>query len=184
MKRTPSLAGNRERVRRFRAAWNIPEVVWEERTNTPADPGRADRSLRVEQPYNWALIGEGIVTGLTSVVAKWQFSADHEFEALYLQVESAGDPDYLAEKLSLAAEAAAFPSWQRGDLRSLDDWIGDLSGTLPASRIVSGYKRLGFVLFDLRRFPLPSGGFATTMNVTLTDTALNGTPLGRGGGRR
>jgi hypothetical protein len=86
----------------------------------------------------------------------------------------------VAENLPLAAEAAAFLGWQPGDLPSLHDWIGDLTGTRPPSLMVSGYKRLGFLLFDLRRFPMLSG-VATTMKVTLTDKALDGTPLDRGG---
>lgn len=88
------------------------------------------------------------MTGLTKVVAEWQFSADHEFEALELRIDCLGDPDYLAEKLSLAAGAAAFPGWQPGDLASLRAWIRDMTDMQPHSKPVGAYKRLGFVLFD------------------------------------
>jgi hypothetical protein len=178
----PSLSANRDRVQHFRAAWSIPEVVFSEQTNAPS-PERARSGRAGPRPYYWLLIGESTVIGLTSAVAEWQFSAGHEFEALDLRIESTCDPEYLAEKLSLAAEAAAFSGWDPGDLPSLYDWIGDLTSTRPVSSMVSGYKRLGFVLFDLRRFPLPSG-VATTMKVTLTDKALDGTPLNADGGRR
>jgi hypothetical protein len=183
MRHRSSFSGNRDRVQDFRAAWSVPEVVWDERTSAPAEPGRADRWIRDHRPYYWLLLGESTVIGLTSVVAEWQFSAGHEFEALDLRIESACDPDYLAEKLSLAAEAAAFAGWEPDDLPSLQDWIGDLTSTRPVNMMVSGYKRLGFLLFDLRRFPLPSG-VATTMKITLTDKALDGTPLNSSGGRR
>jgi hypothetical protein len=64
-------------------------------------------------------------------------------EALDLRIDSLCDPDYLAEKLSLAADAAAFPGWQPGDLASLRDWIRDMTDMQPHSKAVGGYKRLG-----------------------------------------
>jgi hypothetical protein len=182
MKRKPSFAGNSERVRRFRDAWDVPEVAWDEKFSEPL-PGGAEAG-RADHPYHWLVTGDSTVIGLKWVVAEWRFTARHEFESLELRIESALDPDYLAEKLSLAAEAAQFPDWQPGDLPSLHDWIGDLTSTRPAGLTVSGYKRLGLLLFDLRRFPLPPSGAATTMKVTLTDKTLDGTPLNRRGGRR
>jgi hypothetical protein len=136
-----------------------------------------NRELLDHEPYQWFLGGEPRVTGLTGVVAEWKFSADHEFESLDLRIDSLCDPDYLAEKLSLAADAAAFPGWQPADLRSLRDWIRDMTDMEPHSKTVGGYKRLGFVLFDLDRILGGTSGVITTVKITLTDKALDGTPL-------
>lgn len=178
---------NRDRVRRFRAAWHIPEVVWNEWIATSArgliEPDTANRWLSDHEPYQWFLGGEPRVTGLTKVMAEWRFSAGHEFESLDLRIDSLCDPDYLAEKLSLAAAAAAFPGWQPGDLPSLRDWIRGMTDMEPHTKTVGGYKRLGFVLFDLDRILGAASGVITTVKITLTDKAIDGTPLDIGGGR-
>ena len=179
---------NREQVRRFQAAWNVPEVVWDKPIDTLtlgfAEPATANRWLRDRKPYKWLVSGEPRVSGLTKVLAEWQFSADHEFEALELRIDSLCDPGFLAEKLSLAADAASFPGWQPADLLSLRNWIRDMTDMKPHSKTVGGYKRLGFVLFDLDRILGVTSGVSTFLKITLTDKALDGTPLNHGGGAR
>jgi hypothetical protein len=174
---------NSERVQRFFATWDIPEVVWDPFAAAPAveDALDVDSWAPHLDQYRWMRHGEPRVDGLFSVVAEWRFTTVHQFEALFLRIECLCDPDYLAEKLAYAANAAAFPGWQPSDTAAVHKWFRNMTDMQPHQDSVGGYHRSRFVLFDLDRFPGATQGVIVTVKITLTDKVLDGTALDSGG---
>lgn len=177
---------NLEKVRSFVDGWDIPEVEWPEVDAVPlpwAVPRRDERSWLEQQApllneYWWLLEARPVAEGVSQVVATWQFGEGHEFDHLNIEIRSVADPEYLAEKLALGVHAAALRGWQGAeDLQDLHAWLLEGIGSEPLGEMLRGQQRTGFILFSLTRVPLSRTQLAVRLHMTLTGTALDGTPL-------
>jgi hypothetical protein len=119
---------NRDRVRSWSEAWEIPEVVWTDEFNEIPSPwvvSERDRAnwLKVHAPtldaYHWLFLGRPLTPGVREVRALWHFGPAHRFEKLDLTIISVCDPGYLAEKLTLAVHHAGLKGWRDEDAPSL-----------------------------------------------------------------
>ncbi|MBX6766472.1 MAG: hypothetical protein IRY90_04865 [Actinomadura rubrobrunea] len=176
---------NRDKVRAWTEHWDCPEVQWPEFMDVPrpwivAPGGEADW-LRYHAPhmdeYWWLLEGRPVAQGLVQVLGIWWFGRNHEFDHLEIQFRSVLDPQYLAEKLALGAHAAALKGWHDSDAQKLYEWLLQGLETRPFGHGVSGKNRLGFVLCEFTRMPTGDSTVFTKLKMTLTTTALDGTPL-------
>lgn len=179
---------NREQVRSWMSGWACPEIAWPRLPDTP-DPWTGterewlDRGVRATQEYFWILEAQPLARGITSVVAGWWFGAGHTFERLDIEFRSVADPPYLAEMLTLGAHAASLKGWRDEDVPALHAWLFAGIDSRPVGQMLRGTKRTGFILFELVRAPLSSRDrILTRLRMTLTDTALDGTPLNAMGG--
>jgi hypothetical protein len=177
---------NRDRVRSWREAWEIPEVVWADEFNEIPWPWivlEKDRKswLRIHAPvmdtYYWMFFGRPLTPGVREVRAQWQFGAGHRFAELDLTIVSVCDPAYLAEKLTLAVHHARLKGWRDEDARPVYEWLVEGVGTTPLDNAVRGNKRSGFVLLTFNRFPTSDGDVAVRLTAVETDRALDGSPL-------
>ncbi|MFC8718801.1 hypothetical protein [Kitasatospora sp. NPDC057198] len=177
---------NRERVRSWTGRWECPEVVWPAFEEVPgpwvALPGERDRWLELHAPslerYDWFLEATPVVDGVEELWALWEFRAGHEFERLTIRFESVHDPEYLAERLALGVEAAAFEDWQDGDAQSVHEWLLDgIGGVESPGRMVQGKHRVGFVLLEMSCAVASSTDVTTELRVSPTTTSLDGRPL-------
>ena len=185
---------NREKVRSWLADWDCPEVEWPPVEDVPSSCGVGrggaarwlDRHAPFLQEYRWFLEGRPRAEGVSQAWAWWQFGAGHEFERLEVEFRSYADPPYLAEKLALAADAAALKGWRRDgdDVQALYAWLLEGLDSRPMDEMVHGNKRTGFVLFDILRSPHPTNEVSARLRMTLTTTALDGTPLDEHGEAR
>ncbi|MGW4807696.1 hypothetical protein [Kitasatospora sp. NPDC004272] len=177
---------NRERVRAWTGRWECPEADWPAFEEVPGPwvvlPSERDRWLDLHAPslerYHWLLEATPRANGLDELWAFWEFRAGHEFERLTIRFGTVHDPAYLAERLALAVEAAAFEGWQDGDAQSVHDWLLDgIGGVLGPGRMVRGKHRVGFVLLEMLCAVASSTDVTTELRVSLTTTSLEGRPL-------
>ncbi|WP_433346323.1 hypothetical protein [Micromonospora sp. CA-111912] len=177
---------NRDRVRAWLAAWEIPEVVWTDDFNEVPMPWvvpEQDRKswLKSRAPfidaYDWMFVGRPLTPGVRRVQARWHFGAAHRFEELDLTIVSVCDPGYLAEKLTLAVHHARLRGWRDEDAQPLHQWLVEGVRTTPLNNGVRGNNRLGFVLLNFTRFPAPDGDVSVQLTAVETDRALDGSPL-------
>jgi len=177
---------NRERVRSWMGAWEIPEIVWtDEFSEVPTSwivPERDRASwLKRHAPfldqYDWLLFGRPLTPGVREVRVRWHFGAAHRFEELDLTIVSVCDPEYLAEKLTLAVHRAGLKGWRDEDAPPLYQWLLEGVRTTPLDNAVRGNKRSGFVLLNFTRFPTSDGDVIVRVTATETDRALDGSPL-------
>jgi hypothetical protein len=175
---------NRERVRSWLDDWECREVAWEQGfSEFPSSWGvaRGEEAYWLEtvvpsmDEYEWILSAAGPDRGIDELTVVWRF-AEHEFSELKVEFRSVADPAYLAEKLALAAHAAALGGWTEDDLQDLHGWIFDGLGSRPLNQTVTGKNRLGVNLFVLERWPY-GNGFLSVLRVTPTKTTLDGVPL-------
>lgn len=131
--------------------------------------------------YGWILEARPVSQGVSHVVANWQFGEGHAFDRLDIEFRSVADPPYLAEKLALAAHAAALTGWREADLQGLYAWLLEGVDSRPLGEMVRGQHRSGFILFGLTRWPHSSTEINVRLQMTLTDTALDGTRLNSAG---
>ncbi|MER6112568.1 hypothetical protein [Streptomyces hirsutus] len=131
--------------------------------------------------YQWFLEGRPVVQGVAEVWAQWEFSTGHEFECLTIRFRSILDPDYLAEKLALGIQAAALKGWQDDDFHDLYDWLREGANDCVGSSMVRGTHRTGFLIFKVTCAAVSHTEVITEVRTTLTDTALDGTPLSADG---
>ncbi|MGC4806642.1 hypothetical protein [Micromonospora sp. DT233] len=177
---------NRERVRSWLDAWELPEVVWTDEFNDVPSPWVVlerdrDNWLRSRAPfldaYDWMFFGRPLTPGVREVRVRWHFGAAHRFEALELTIISVCDPGYLAEKLTLAVHHARLRGWRDEDAQPLHRWLVEGVSTRPLDDAVRGSKRSGFVLLSFTRFPTSDGNVIVQLTVVETDRALDGSPL-------
>ncbi|AQZ63386.1 unnamed protein product [[Actinomadura] parvosata subsp. kistnae] len=176
---------NRERVRSWITGWDCPEIDWPGLEEIPhpwgLPRGSEEKWLRRHGPfpgeYRWLLEARPLTPDISQVWAVWQFDGDHQFDRLEIEVRCVPDPVYLAEKLTLAAHAADLKGWQEQDQHALYDWLIEGLDSRPLSEGVRGQKRAGFILFALTRMPIGSATLSANLRMTLTDTALDGSPL-------
>src|SRR4051812_11274423 len=123
---------NRERVRAWLRAWHLPEVRWPEVPDIPYPHVVSARDeaawYKRQAPhldrYGWLLEARPTARGVSRVVADWQFAGRHRFHRLDVEFRSYADPQYLAEKLTLAVHAAGLEGWQgETDARSVHSWL-------------------------------------------------------------
>lgn len=181
---------NREKVRSFITGWACPEVEWPAFAEIPlpcmVPKGQEQEWLKRRAPfvgeYHWLLQARPLVADIRSLWAHWNFAEGHEFQLLEIEVQSVPDPGYLAEKLTLGAHAAALKGWRPGDAHELHAWLFEGLDSRPLDDGVRGQKRTGFILFKLLRFPVAGANeISAKLSMTLTDTALDGSPLDAGG---
>ena len=177
---------NRERVRSWLGAWEIPEIVWTDEFSEVPSPWivpERDRAswLKRHAPfldeYDWMFFGRPLTPGVREVRVQWHFGAAHRFEKLDLTIISVCDPGYLAEKLTLAVHHAGLKGWRPEDAQPLYQWLVDGVSTTPLDDGVRGSKRSGFVLLNLTRFPTSDGDVIVRLTAVETDRALDGSPL-------
>jgi hypothetical protein len=177
---------NRERVRSWMEAWEIPEVVWTEEFSEIPRPWvvvERDRKrwLKDHAPfldeYDWLLIGRPLSPGVREVRVLWHFGAAHRFGKLDLTIVSPCDPEYLAEKLALAVHHADLRGWRPEDAEPVYRWLIEGVRTVPLDDAVRGHTRSGFVLLNFTRFPTTEGDVAVRLTAVETDRALDGSPL-------
>lgn len=181
---------NREKVRTFTETWHCPEVRWPPFPEIPApwvvlrqDEARwLDEDAPFMDEYHWLLQAEPHAEGLSQASAIWRFGAGHAFESLEIEFVSVPDPEYLSERLAAGADAAALKGWRSEDTGAVYDWLLEGLGSRPLGQMVRGQQRLGFVLLDIQRWPLPEGNdISATLTLKLTDRTLDGTPLDENG---
>ncbi|MEU1689898.1 hypothetical protein [Micromonospora sp. NPDC005707] len=176
---------NREKVRSWIGGWDCPEVEWPEFAEIPHPwvVTQADERMWLKRhapfldEYGWILEARPVARGVSQVVAHWQFGEGHEFERLDIDFRSVADPPYLAEKLALGAHTADLKGWQEADLQGVYTWLFEGIDSRPLGEMVRGQQRSGFILFQLTRWPHSSSEINVRLRMTLTDTALDGTPL-------
>ncbi|MFJ7906964.1 hypothetical protein [Kitasatospora sp. NPDC096204] len=176
---------NREKVRSWTGRWECPEVDWPAFEEVPSPwlvlPRERDRWLDLDAPfmerYDWLLEATPRANGVDELWALWEFGAGHEFERLTIRFRTVLDPEYLAEKLALGIEAAAFDGWQDGDAQSAYDWLCEGIGSLVGSGMVRGKHRLGFVLLEMTCAAVGRTTVITELRASLTTTSLDGRPL-------
>ncbi|MEV0005380.1 hypothetical protein AB0H28_24260 [Micromonospora sp. NPDC050980] len=177
---------NREQVRSWLEAWEIPEIVWTDEFNEIPAPWvvveRDGKSwLRDNAPvvdaYHWMFVGRPLTPGVRKVQALWHFGAGHRFEKLELTITSVCDPGYLAEKLTLAVHHGRLEGWRQEDAQPLYQWLVEGVNTRPLDNAVRGNKRLGFILLSFTRFPTGDGDVAVSLTAVETDRALDGSLL-------
>ncbi|WFE35612.1 hypothetical protein [Micromonospora sp. WMMD975] len=181
---------NRERVRSWLDAWEIPEIVWTDEFSEIPRPwvvAERDRKrwLRDHAPhldaYQWMFVGRPLTPGVRKVRALWHFGAGHRFDKLELTIISVCDPAYLAEKLTLAVHHAALKGWQEEDAQPVYQWLVEGVNTRPLDNAVRGNKRLGFVLLHFTRFPTSDGDVTVSLTAVETDRAMDGSLLDANG---
>lgn len=177
---------NRERVRSWLDAWEVPEVVWTDEFSEVPSPWvvlERDRAtwLKRHAPfmdeYRWMFLGRPLSPGVREVRVCWHFGAAHRFQELDLTVVCVCDPGYVAEKLTLAVNHANLKGWRAEDAQPLYQWLVDGVHTTPLNNGVRGDKRLGFVLLNFTRFPTSEGDVIVRLTAVETDRALDGSPL-------
>lgn len=176
---------NREQVRSFITNWRCPEIEWPEFKEIPSPwvipQGEEDQWLNRHAPfmdeYRWFLDARPVAEGISEVRANWWFGSEHEFERLQIEFLSYADPGYLAETLTWGAHAAALKGWREQDVHALHAWLFEGLDSRPMNQGVRGQKRTGFILFELSRMPVGQNEIASRLSMTLTDNALDGTPL-------
>ncbi|EWM63797.1 MULTISPECIES: hypothetical protein [Micromonospora] len=177
---------NRERVRTWLDAWEIPEVVWTDEFNEIPLPWivrEQDREswLKHHAPfldaYDWLFVGRPLTPGVREVRALWHFGPAHRFAELDLTITSVCDPEYLAEKLTLAVHHAGLKGWRDADAQPLYQWLVEGVHTMPLGNGVRGSNRSGFVLLRFSRFPTSDGDVIVRLTAAETDRALDGSPL-------
>ncbi|MET9734840.1 hypothetical protein ABZZ79_30635 [Streptomyces sp. NPDC006458] len=176
---------NRDKVRAWQERWDCPEVEWPPFTETPfphvvapwdlADwlERRAPHLVR----YEWLLEARPVARGVGELIGHWEFGAGHRFEQLRIRFRSVLDPDYLAEKLALGIRAAGLKGWREEDVQGLYDWLHEGVSSLVGTGMVHGRHRTGFVMNDLTCAAVSRTEVITEVRSTLTDTAMDGTPL-------
>ena len=165
---------NWEQVRSWVANWDCPEVAW---PDVPANHRRP-----FQDQYHWIVVGRPLTEGITEFTASWWFGGAHEFERLEIRTQTVADPGYLAERLATGVHAAALKGWGDADLQPFYEWLLEGLDSRPMTQGVKGRTRFGFVLVDLLRVASAMApGIGVQLTVTLTDTALDGTPLGEDG---
>lgn len=181
---------NRERVRSWFEAWDIPEVVWTEDFNEVPSPwlvleGDRERWLKRHAPfmdeYDWMFFARPLTPGVREVRALWRFGAAHRFAELDLTIVSVCDPEYLAEKLTMAVHHAGLRGWRDEDAQPVYEWLVEGVSTRPLGNGVRGSTRSGFVLLNFSRFPTSDGDVAVRLTAVETDRALDGSPLDENG---
>lgn len=180
---------NREKVRSWTARWECPEVEWPAFPEVPrpwlVSPREQGRWMDLHAPfmdeYQWFLEGRPVAQGVAEVWARWEFGAGHEFECLTIHFRSVLDPDYLAEKLALGIQAAALKGWQDDDVHGLYDWLREGVNHCVGSGMVRGTHRTGFLVSEMTCAAVSRTEVITEARTTLTDTALDGTPLNADG---
>lgn len=177
---------NRERVRAWTGRWDCPEVAWPAFEEVPGPwmvlPRERDRWLDLHAPsmerYDWLLKATPRANGVDGLWALWAFRAEHEFARLTIHFESVYDPEYLAERLALGIEAAAFEGWQDGDAQGIYDWLLDgVGGIAGTGHMVHGKHRGGFLLLEMICAVASTTDVTTELRVSLTTTSLEGKPL-------
>lgn len=176
---------NRARARAWVTNWDCPEIAW---PAVPAVPtswsvieGHEEAWLKRHAPfmdqYHWFLEAEPLEQGITHVRGNWWFGRGHEFERLEFRTRTVADPPYLAEMLSLGVNAAGLKGWSAADTQFVHEWLLDGLDSRPMSNGVKGRNRIGFVLLDFFRTPHSRTEINVQLDVTLTDAALDGSPL-------
>ncbi|MFI6740347.1 hypothetical protein ACIBI9_46120 [Nonomuraea sp. NPDC050451] len=176
---------NREKVRSWISGWDCPEIDWPGSDEIPhpwgLPRGSEEQWLQRHGPfpgeYHWLLEARPLTPDISQVWAIWRFGEEHIFDQLEIEFRCVPDPGYLAEKLTLAAHAADLKGWREEDKRALHDWLLDGLDSRPLGEGVRGQKRTGFILFGLTRLPVDATTISAHLRMTLTDTALNGSPL-------
>lgn len=180
---------NREQVRSWTGRWDCPEVRWPEFSDVPSPwvvlPAEREDWLERHAPfldaYRWLLEARPVATGVSRVVGNWEFGPGHTFERLHIEMRTFADPAYLAEKLALGAHAAQLKGWQDDDLPGLYEWLLQGMDSRPMADMVRGQRRSGFILFEVIRSPHSHQEINAQLRMTLTDVALDGSPLNRDG---
>ncbi|WFE40278.1 hypothetical protein [Micromonospora sp. WMMD998] len=181
---------NREQVRSWLDAWEIPEIAWtDEFDEIPAPWAVIERDrkrwLKDHAPhldvYHWMFVGRPLTPGVRTVRALWHFGSGHRFEKLDVTITSVCDPGYLAEKLTLAVHRAALKGWQEEDAQPVYQWLVEGVNTRPLDNAVRGNKRLGFVLLHFTRFPTSDGDVVVSVTAVETDRAMDGSLLDANG---
>jgi hypothetical protein len=131
--------------------------------------------------YRWLLEARPVAQGVNELWGEWEFGAGHEFESLTIRFRSVLDPDYLAEKLALGIRAAALKGWQDDDVHDLYDWLREGVNQCTDSGMVRGKHRTGFLVSEMTCAAISRTEVITEARTTLTDTALDGTPLNADG---
>jgi hypothetical protein len=176
---------NREQVRSFITNWRCPEIEWPPFREIPSPwvipKGEEKHWLNDFAPsmdeYQWLLEARPVAEGISQVWASWWFGKGHAFERLQIEFRSYADPAYLAETLTWGAHAAALKGWREEDVHALHAWLFEGLDSRPINDAVRGQKRTGFILFELLRMPAGQNEIGSRLSMTLTDTALDGTPL-------
>lgn len=180
---------NREKVRSWTARWECPEVEWPAFSEVPLpwviaprEQGRwLDRHAPFMDEYRWLLVSRPVAEGVNELQGLWEFGAGHEFERLTIRFRSVLDPDYLAEKLALGIRAADLKGWQDDDVHDLYGWLRDGVTQCTDSGMVRGKHRTGFLLSEMTCAVASRTEVITETRTTLTNTALDGTPLNADG---
>lgn len=177
---------NREQVRSWIGAWDIPEIVWTDDFNEVPLPwlvSERDRKdwLKRHAPfmdrYDWLFLGRPLTPGVREVRALWEFEPVHRFARLDLTITSVCDPEYLAEKLALGVHHAGLKGWRDADVEPVYHWLIEGVATRPLNNGVNGSKRSGFVLLRFTRFPTGDGDVMVRLTASVTDRALDGSLL-------
>jgi hypothetical protein len=180
---------NREKVRSWTARWDCPEVEWPAFPEIPRPwmtAGRErdrwlDRHAPFMDEYQWLLTARPVAEGVNELWGLWEFGAGHEFERLTIRFRSFCDPGYLAEKLALGIRAAALKGWQDDDVHDLYNWLRGGVLQCTDSGMVRGKHRTGFLLCEMTCAVVSNTEVITETRTTLTNTALDGTPLNADG---
>ena len=181
---------NREQVRSWVARWDCPEVAWPAVPEIPSPwfvpaGGEQDwfeRHAPFLDRYQWFLEASPLVEGVSQVRGDWLFAEGHAFERLEIRTRTVADPAYLAHRLATAVHAAALKGWTDADVQPLHDWLFEGLDSRPLEHGVRGRNRSGFVLLEFVRMPQGANEIGVQLTATLTDTALDGSPL-HGDGR-
>jgi len=86
------------------------------------------------------------------------------------------DPPFLAETLALGADAAALDGWRPDDIHALHQLLLEGLDTRPLDHAVQGNKRMGFILFEVQRWPTMDNEVVAKLSMKPTTTALDGSP--------
>lgn len=182
---------NRERVRTWMANWECPEIEWPKFREVPfpwvIGRGEEQQWLKRHAPfmneYRWSMEARPMAEGITYVRAHWRFGNGHEFDGLAIEFLSFADPPYLAERLTTGAHTASLKSWRADDVHDLYTWLFEGLDSRPMNDMVRGQKRTGLILFKLLRSPdIQTKGIFSRLSLTMTNTALDGSPLDDEGG--
>jgi hypothetical protein len=175
---------NREKVRSWVSGWHCPEIAWPEVPLVPfpgVREGDEERWLEHAAPtmpeYRWLLEARPLSEGVTHVRGIWWFTEGHEFERLEILTRTYADAGYLAETLTRGVHAAALKGWTEADARPVHEWLLEGLDSRPMEEAVRGTQRMGFVLLKLARFPYSRTEIDVRLEVTVTNTALDGSPL-------
>jgi hypothetical protein len=180
---------NREKVRSWISDWSCPEVEWPDFRQTPSPWSIPDSDERMWlqrhapflDEYWWLLEARPVTEGVSRVIAHWHFGERHRLKRLEVDIRSYADPAYLAEKLALAAHAAALEGWWEQDVHGLHAWLFEGIDSRPMSDMVRGQQRIGFILFEILRTPHSRTEIDARLRMTLAKTTLSGNPLNNAG---